>query len=351
MTAKGQAYKMKVKAAHREVCDAIIKKIEKGERIWSPSWEGAPSILGLPIRASTGSKKTPYRGINVWWLMNVKFERNYESDEWGTVKHWMAESNKHAIKNGEFEVAEKKDGTTFKKATSYYGIKGEWSGEATPIVFMEMKTYKDKKTNKDTGEEEETTGRYFMRRAFWVYNRDQTKLPKVKPKKQTSKQKDRAVINAEKRIDLIIKSHGINYQQGGNRAYYNYATDYIATPEREHFKTLEGRCAVLLHELTHWTGHPTRLDRKIKNKFGNEDYAHEELVAEMGAAMMCSASGISDSMIDEQLEDHAAYLRNWLSHIKKAKDGGQRFIFQACSQAQRACDLLMPEEFGVETDE
>jgi antirestriction protein ArdC len=85
--------------------------------------------------------------------------------------------------------------------------------------------------------------------------------------------------------------------------------------------------------------------------FGGEDYAREELVAEMGSAMLCMGAGIEGKALDEGLENSASYLQSWLKAIKEAKDGGAKFINSSASKAQRACELLMPDVFGFKEED
>jgi antirestriction protein ArdC len=103
-------------------------------------------------------------------------------------------------------------------------------------------------------------------------------------------------------------------------------------PPRESFRDAESYCATLVHELTHWTSHPTRLARELGKRFGDQAYAAEELIAEMGSAFLCADLGITPEVRD----DHAAYLAHWLQVLK----ADNRAIFTAASQAQRAADFL-----------
>ena len=99
------------------------------------------------------------------------------------------------------------------------------------------------------------------------------------------------------------------------------------------FEDAESYCSTLAHEMTHWTKHPSRLERDFgRKKFGDEGYAREELVAEIGAAFLCCDLGITP----EPRDDHAAYLDHWLKVLKD----DNRAIFQAAAHAQRAVDFL-----------
>lgn len=125
---------------------------------------------------------------------------------------------------------------------------------------------------------------------------------------------------------------GATIKHGGNKAFYAPSLDFVQMPPRESFVDAESYCATLVHELTHWTSHPTRLARELGKRFGDQAYAAEELIAEMGSAFLCADLGITP----ETRDDHAAYLARWLQVLK----ADSRAIFTAASQAQRAADYL-----------
>jgi antirestriction protein ArdC len=111
------------------------------------------------------------------------------------------------------------------------------------------------------------------------------------------------------------------------------ASDVVQMPFFETFRDAESYYATLAHELTHWTRHPSRLDRSFgRKRFGDEGYAMEELVAELGAAFLSADLGLTP----EPREDHAAYIGHWLNVLKNDK----RAIFTAASYAQRAADFI-----------
>ncbi len=104
-------------------------------------------------------------------------------------------------------------------------------------------------------------------------------------------------------------------------------------PELQAFRNSESYYATATHEITHWTRHPSRLDRSFDQKwFGDSGYAMEELIAEIGAAFLCADLEITP----EPREDHAAYIESWLKALKN----GKKAIFTAASHAQRATDYL-----------
>jgi antirestriction protein ArdC len=145
-----------------------------------------------------------------------------------------------------------------------------------------------------------------------------------------------AVLDPVQRIahaEGFFSATGATVRHGGNQAYYSVASDLVQMPFFETFRDAESYYATLAHELTHWTRHPSRLDRSFgRKRFGDEGYAMEELVAELGAAFLSADLGLTP----EPREDHAAYIGNWLNVLKNDK----RAIFTAASHAQRAADFL-----------
>ena len=123
----------------------------------------------------------------------------------------------------------------------------------------------------------------------------------------------------------------INHSDEG-RAYYNKATDAITLPHFEMFKTAEGYYGTMAHELVHWTGAESRLNRDLSGKFGEDAYAAEELVAELGAAMLCATLGITE----EPRPDHAKYLKHWVGILKN----DYRALWTAASKASKAVNYI-----------
>jgi len=318
---KGNA-RAKALAIHEQVAKTIIEHLEKGVRPWKKGWKGGAGMMSLPKSASTGKS---YRGSNIFHLNLIQVSNGFEDNQWGTFNIWKKLGEKHAKATGSDE---------------YFGV--QKGSTAHPVVFWKRSSWTEEDDNGDEKVRSSFHPKYFM-----VFNRGQTNLPPLPKAKPTKKAKKMAVIGAEKRFDKMVKDLEIDFRETNQgRAYYSPSQDFVHLPKRELFKTAEGRAGTAFHEAVHWTGHTSRLDRDLKGMFGSEDYAREELVAEMGAAMLCMGAGIEDKALDEELENSAAYLDSWLKAIKEAKDGGARFINSAASKAQMACGLLMPEVFG-----
>jgi antirestriction protein ArdC len=192
--------------------------------------------------------------------------------------------------------------------------------------------YADRVTKTETGENGEAVEREFaFMKGYTVFNVEQIDgLPAhyyahpVNPLPAC----DRMSLAEE-----FITGTGAAVHHGGNQAYYAPARDSIQLPPFEAFKDRESYYGTALHELTHWTRHPSRLDRDFgRQRFGDPGYAREELVAELRAAFLCADLGITP----EPRDDHAAYLGHWLEVLKADK----RAIFRAAAHAQRAADFL-----------
>jgi len=135
------------------------------------------------------------------------------------------------------------------------------------------------------------------------------------------------------RADRFFAATCAEIRHGGTRAYYAEGPDYVQIPPFETFVDAESHAATLAHELTHWTKHEKRLARDMgRIRWGDEGYAKEELVAELGSAFLCADLEITP----EVREDHAAYIGDWL----KALQDDKRLIFSAAAHAQRAADYL-----------
>jgi antirestriction protein ArdC len=130
--------------------------------------------------------------------------------------------------------------------------------------------------------------------------------------------------------DAFLHSTGADIREGYGEAYYVPSRDFISIPAFAGFKGADHFYNVAFHELTHWTGHRSRLDRDLKNRFGSRDYAAEELIAELGAAFLCAEFGFDGDV------RNAGYVASWIELLKSDK----RAFFTACSQASKAAEYL-----------
>jgi antirestriction protein ArdC len=280
---------------YTRVTDAIIADLEQGVHPWLKPWsaERAAGRITRPLRAGG----QPYKGINVLMLWTAALNHNFTAPVWMT-----------------FRQAKERNGNVRKDS------KGS------------LVVYADRITRTETAENGEENERdiYFMK-GYTVFNVEQidglpphfyaTAAPLIDP------------VQRIETADRFFAHTGADIRHGGDRAYYAPGPDYVQMPPFVSFKDAESYCATLAHELTHWTKHPSRLDREFgRRTFGDAGYAREELVAEIGAAFLCCDLGITP----EPRDDHAAYLDHWLKVLKE----DTRAIFRAAAHAQRAVDFL-----------
>ncbi|HVK82053.1 MAG TPA: zincin-like metallopeptidase domain-containing protein, partial [Verrucomicrobiae bacterium] len=177
------------------------------------------------------------------------------------------------------------------------------------------------------GDEREARQVAFLKR-FVVFNVDQCEgLPEAYITPMVSPDPVIAVGAA----DALIAATGARFQIGGGDAFYSPSHDFVAVPPQAAFHEPINWYRTALHELGHWTGHGSRLDRDQKGGFGSDSYAKEELVAEMASAFTCASLGIAPTV------RHSDYIASWLSVLR----GDEKAIFRAASQASKASDYLL----------
>jgi antirestriction protein ArdC len=212
-------------------------------------------------------------------------------------------------------------------------------GEVGSLVFYVDKFIR-KDTDSETGDESERAIPFM--KGYTVFNTEQIEglpahfYPQPTPRTEPVQRIERA--------ERILAATGAIVKHGGNQAFYAISRDAIQMPVIEGFHDAESYYATLAHETVHWTRHPTRLDRDFgRKRLGDEGYAMEELVAELGSAFL----SVDLELTPEVREDHAAYIGSWLKVLK----GDKGAIFTAASHAQRAADFphgLQKSEDGAE---
>jgi antirestriction protein ArdC len=138
----------------------------------------------------------------------------------------------------------------------------------------------------------------------------------------------------------FVSATNARIEHGGDRAFYASSKDFIGMPPPSAFRSEQQYQATLLHECCHWTGHESRLDRQLGNRFGTRAYAAEELIAELGAAFLCAHLGIQGDL------RHAGYIESWIELLKD----DDRAIFTAASKASQAADYLRSFSEPLEPD-
>lgn len=281
----------------KQITDAIIARLEAGVSPWRRSWSTTPGST-RPMRACG----QPYRGINALWLALVSMEKGYSSPTW----------------------------MTYRQASEVGGQvrKGE---RGTLAVFY--KTYQARDTNTGTdGADEDRTRR--VMKSYIVFNVGQIDgLPDRFLPPAIVATNDEPLPEQRAAIDAFIAGSGATVVHGGNEACYLPAADLVRLPPATAFFSYALYGATAAHELVHWTGHKSRVDRDLGKRFGSEAYAAEELVAEMGAALIGAELGLPV----EHLDDHASYIGHWLTLLKS----DERALFTAAGKAEEAAAYLL----------
>ena len=150
--------------------------------------------------------------------------------------------------------------------------------------------------------------------------------------------KARNPIEDNEKAERILKESGAEIRHGGNEAFYNRTDDYIQVPERSKFNSQADYYATTLHEIGHWTGHSSRLNRPASSDMKSETYAKEELVAEISSMFVSAETGIPQTK--EHFENHAAYVDYWVKAVKEDPNA----LFKAVSHAQKASEEILKYE-------
>ena len=281
---------------YQRVTDKIIADLEQGELTWLKPWSAGnmDGRVTKPLRHNG----LAYSGINVLMLWGAAVAEGFASPFWMTFR--QAKDLDAHVRKGE---------------------------KGSLVVYANSIT---KTETTDDGEELEQEVHFL--KAYTVFNADQIEgLPAnyyAKPEPRLSNPVERIA-----RAERFFAATGADIRHRGGQAFYAQQADYIQLPPIEAFRDAESYCSVVLHELTHWTKSMSRLNRNLGGKrFGDEGYAREELVAELGSAFLCADLEITPTVRD----DHASYIDHWLSVLRRDK----RAIFQAAAHAQRAADYL-----------
>lgn len=280
---------------YRAITQQIVAAIEAGAGTFTMPWHRDVGH-SQPTNALTGNV---YNGVNVIALWAAAQLRGFVSGHWATYKQWRLL------------------GAQVRK------------GETGSVVVFFKETARAP-TDPETGDVEEKPVRYA--RSSIVFNAEQVdgwQVPRpVAPDPVT----------VQHQVEAFVTATAADIRSGGAHAYYQPQADHIQMPARARFtgtatrSATESYYAILLHELTHWTGHVSRLDRDLSGRFGDAGYAMEELVAELGAAFLCAELGISQV----PRPDHAAYVAHWLTVMRQ----DTRAIFTAARHASQARSYL-----------
>lgn len=294
----------------KEVTEQIVAMLEKGTAPWQKPWE--PGAIQLPFNPTT---EHSYRGGNAITLMASSVRKGFDDPRWLTYR--QAQEQGWQVKQGE---------------------------KGTQIEFWQFDKSSEVRRspgNQDEREDEpsqaDSQSRGLLRRVYTVFNAKQIE---GMPAYERRMPKEWEVVQTGEQILHNSGARIVHDQK--DRAFYNRAADDIHLPKRESFRSAADYYGTALHELGHWSGHPTRLNRQTLNesyRFGDTNYAKEELRAELTSVFLAAERGIPHNP-----EQHAAYVGSWIKALLDDKNE----IFRAARDAHKAADFLLDLEKSKE---
>jgi antirestriction protein ArdC len=281
---------------YQHVTDQIIAALEKGVGPWTRPWDNSGAQFSMQRNASTNR---PYHGINVLLLNLVSFENGYTDPRWVT-----------------FSDVQRLGG---------YIKKDE---HHTKIIFWKFleKDKKDELPDENAGHADRKV--IPMLRYYRVFNVEQCSGLRLKP--LVEEENKPVPGSSNEQADMVLQIPSIKF--GGTRAFYNREHDFIQLPPQSAFETIDHYYTTGFHETVHWTGHESRLNRTFGKRFGDQDYAFEELVAEIGSAFLGGHIGLPFREMR-----HPEYIKHWIEVLKD----DNKAIFTACRRAQDASEFIL----------
>ncbi len=277
-----------------EISNKVIGMMKDHGVKWSKPWVKAVKETGQPVSA----KNREYTGINRINLSLHILERDYTSPVFATFKQWKSLGANLVDAKGK-------------------GIK----------VFFFTTTMVESRENKDR----KIAVPCF--KVYTVFNADHVEGWDGKWLEDEQEDLTQDWKNLYDVDELIAQTGAVIREHNSNQAFYSPSLDKINMPSRAQFKDAQGFYGTLFHELIHWTGHESRENRKFGIRHGSDQYAFEELIAELGSAMLSGITGVEA----EPREDHAIYLNNWMQCLK---DNPQAIV-KAASKAEKASQFVL----------
>lgn len=280
---------------YEQITARIVAELEAGRLPWVQPWGTARAGLGMPYNAVSERR---YSGINILTLWHAVIERRFRTHAFLTFRQAIALGG--SVRRGE------------------HGVQ---------VVYAHRFVPQDER-RRAAAEGREVPGGIPFLKHFTVFSVDQCDgLPDDIAVLPPPLAEGLIVPEAE----ALIKATGADFRIGGAMAFYSPTHDYVAVPRPDDFHEPVNWHRTAFHELGHWSGHHSRLDRDLTGRFGSKQYGREELVAEMTGAFVCASLGIAPTV------RHADYIGSWLEIIRE----DARAIVRAASAASRAADFLL----------
>lgn len=276
------------KDIYQTVTESIIEALESGVKPWVCPWKRNGILSGIPSNFAT---TIAYSGMNIMLLWCSAVKQGFNDSRWLTYKQAQA-----------------------------LGAQVRKGARGTTAIF-----YKTLEKENEQGESEQIP----MLKTFTVFNVEQ--IDGLTLNSEDLITQPLSEFDPLPQVEALFQRSGAKITERGQQAFFTPVTDEIYLPERHLFTDAANFYATGLHELTHWSGGKKRLNREMKGKFGSEDYAFEELIAELGSAFLMADLGVSGDV------QHESYIASWLKALKNDK----RYIFKAASAASKGHRYLM----------
>lgn len=302
---------MKPNEIYQHVTDTIIELLEEHQQEWNKPWISLGQDNDMARNPTTDNY---YRGINQFLLSFQMMRKGYLKNQWATF-------NQIKKMDGNVIKGQKSTPVIFYK-TAYIGTNKKYFKPET-VKAMNLQQYRANqieaipvlKLYRVFNVASQTEG---LDKEFYTHEIEDELQPF---------EKDETAEN------LIRETGAVIIERDGNRAFYDRNADHIVLPNRLQFKgEKEPFYATALHEISHWTGHESRLNREFGESFGDDKYAREELVAELTSAFCCAHLGFTKT-----ITSNASYIKNWLGVLKQ----DSKAIVKASAQAQKASDYII----------
>lgn len=306
----------KLSPERKDLAEKVLDNLKNGTGLWKQGWR----CSGMPESGITGKK---YHGINNLYLTLIAMERGYTDNRWITYRQmedrgWSFKSDEDGRSKGKgagvtiefFELRDKETKQSFDRHT----LDG--------MTFEERQEYMDKNV-------------YPLRRYYRVFNADVIDgIQKQEVVQQSPSEENE---RAEKLL-TYWSEHESKIIHGGSSAYYDIVNDEVHLPPKESFISMQEYYSAALHETGHSTGHANRLNREIRNQFGSENYAIEELRAQIAAMFLIQELGIQSD--ESQFKNDSAYIQSWYGEIKE----NPNYLFTAIADADRIAKFVLEKE-------
>jgi antirestriction protein ArdC len=279
---------------YQDITDKIIAELEAGRMPWVQPWANARAPLDMPHNASTRSR---YSGINIVILWDAVISCGFSTNAF----------------------------LTFRQALSLGGHVRQGERGTTVVYAKPFTPAEERRRAEREGRE---AARILMLKRFTVFNTDQCDDLPAEVCASPSPIPDDFILPA---ADALIKATGADFRIGGDQAFYAPGLDFVQVPRPDAYFEPVNWHRTAFHELGHWSGHGSRLNRDLSGTFGSVPYGREELVAEMAGAFVCASMGIEPTV------RHADYIGSWLAIIRE----DNRAIVRAASAASKAADFIL----------